>query len=208
VKIMEKLKIILIAVAAVVLILVIIGAVIRIKKSKGRKAEKKVAGVLRKAGKKRKCRLINNAYLPLYKGSCEVDHILIGNFGVLVVETKGISGTVSGNGKNLTHKIGSRTHTLYNPQLQNKTHIDNVSYHLQKAGYRDIPVRGVVVFSADDVKLETNAGIYLSDLTAFVGSLRDAGCPAEKVYEYLNGIRIRNPFKKLAHDIKVGMKDS
>lgn len=197
---MENIQKILIIAAAAAVVIIILGLRISKYMSKGRKAERKVAKELKKAGKKRKCYLINNAYLPLYNGTCEVDHILIGPFGVLVVETKGISGTVSGNGKNLTHKIGTKTHTLYNPQLQNKTHIDNIVHHLRKAGYGDIPVMGVVVFSADDIRLETNAGIYLSKLRDHVAGLKNAGCPANDVYKYLDSIRVRNPLKKLMHN--------
>lgn len=203
---MENLKIVLIVIAAVAALLIVLMAGNYLKKSKGRAAEKKVAAALKKAGKSRKCKVINNAYLPLYKGSCEVDHILVGDFGVLAVETKGISGTVSGSGKNLTHKIGKQVHTLYNPQLQNKTHMDNIQYHLQKAGMKNVPVHGVVVFTADDVVLESDIGIYLRNLPDFIVRLRSCGCDTRKVYDVLDDVRIRNPFKKLWHDFTVGLK--
>ena len=88
---MEKIQPILIIATVISVLMIAAIAVNYLKKSKGRQGEKKVAAVLKKSGKSRGCRLINNAYLPLYKGSCEVDHILIGDFGVLVVETKSIS---------------------------------------------------------------------------------------------------------------------
>lgn len=59
---------------------------------KGRAAEKKVYKALKKISRKDHVHIMNNVYLPLYKGSCEIDHLVIGRFGVLVVETKGISG--------------------------------------------------------------------------------------------------------------------
>lgn len=203
---MEKYQKILLVFAAIVLLILIIYIMYRHSRKKGRKAENKVAKVLKKSGKKQGCRLINNAYLPLYNGTCEVDHILVGPFGVLSVETKGISGKISGSGKNLIHTIGSKNYSLYNPRLQNQTHIDNISYHLKKHGYRNIPVLGVVVFSAEDITLLTNVGIYLKDLPDYVASLRNVGCPTDEIADYLNSIRVKNPLKKFMHRIKTSMK--
>lgn len=203
---MEKIQPILIIATVISVLMIAAIAVNYLKKSKGRQGEKKVAAVLKKSGKSRGCRLINNAYLPLYKGSCEVDHILIGDFGVLVVETKSISGTVSGSGKNLTHKIGSKTHSLYNPQLQNKTHVDNITYHLQKAGIKNVPVSGIVVFSSDDVVLKNNVGMYLREVPSYIMGMRNAGCDTRKIYNAIQSVRVKNPLKKLAHDVTVGFK--
>ena len=203
---MEKIQLILIIAAIIVGLIIIAITVNYLKKSKGRKGEKKVAALLKKSGKSRGCRLINNAYLPLYKGTCEVDHILIGDFGVLAVETKSVSGTISGSGKNLVHQSGNRTHTLYNPQFQNKTHVDNIIYHLQKAGIKNVPVSGIVVFSSDDVVLKSNVGIYLREVPRYIMGMRNAGCDTRKIYNAIQDVRVKNPLKKLAHDVKVGLK--
>lgn len=165
-------------------------------KRKGRSAEKKVAKTLKKIGKNDNIRIINNAYLPLYMKSCEIDHLVFGRFGILVVETKGISGTVAGKGKNLTHVIGTQTHKFYNPQMQNKTHIDNVIHHLKKGGFSKIPVSGVVVFSAKDVTFPSELGVDLKGLEKFYRSLPDVGCNQAVLYDYFDGLRIKNPIKK------------
>ena len=88
----EKKNWILIIVATVAALLLIIFICIHFSKGKrkGRAAEKKVGKFLKKLGKADHIRIINNAYLPLYNKACEIDHLVFGRFGVLVVETKGI----------------------------------------------------------------------------------------------------------------------
>ncbi|WP_028516776.1 nuclease-related domain-containing protein [Ruminococcus flavefaciens] len=183
--------------AAVLLLLLYISVHFSKGKRKGRAAERKVGKYLKKLGKKDRIRIINNAYLPLYNKACEVDHLVFGRFGVLVVETKGISGTVTGSGKNLTHTIGSKTHKFYNPQLQNKTHMDNVIHHLKKGGFENTPVNGAVVFSAKDIDFPSEIGMDLKGLEKFYNSLPDAGCNQDILYHYFIKMQVRNPLKKM-----------
>lgn len=196
---MDNIKNILIVIAIVVLVLLIAGVCVYFSpgRRKGRAAEKKVAKLIKKTGKKDNIRIINNAYLPLYKKTCEVDHLVFGRFGVLVVETKGISGKVTGSGKYLTHTIGSKTHKLYNPQLQNKTHTDNVIHHLKKGGFDRTPVKGAVVFSAKDIEFPQEIGMTPEGLERLFDSLPDAGCNQDILYNYFQGLLVKNPMKRL-----------
>ena len=183
--------------AAVLLLILYISVHFSKGKRKGRAAERKVAKVLKKLGKPDHVRIINNAYLPLYNKACEVDHLVFGRFGVLVVETKGISGTVTGSGKTLTHTIGSKTHKFYNPQMQNKTHIDNVIHHLRKGGFDKTPVNGAVVFSDKDIEFPSEIGMDLKGLEKYYSSLPDAGCNQDVLYNYFSDMQVKNPFKKM-----------
>lgn len=204
---MEKKQIILIVIAAVVLLIIIAALCSHFSSGnrKGRSAEKKVAKALAKLGKNDKIRIINNAFLPLYNKTCEIDHLVFGRFGVLVVETKGISGKVSGSGKNLTHSIGLKVHKLYNPQLQNKTHIDNVTHHLKKGGFTNVPVTGAVVFTDKDIVLEGDYGIKLDELERVYDRLTDAGCNQDALYNYFSGLLVKNPLRRFFH--KFSRKD-
>ena len=168
---------ILIAAAAIAALLLILYICVHFSKGKrkGRAAERKVGKFIKKLGKKDHIRIINNAYLPLYNKACEVDHLVFGN---------------------LTHTIGSKTHKLYNPQMQNKTHIDNVVHHLKKGGFDKVPVTGAVVFSANDIEFPSEIGTDLKGLEKLYGSLRDAGCNQDVLYNYFNDMQVRNPLKK------------
>lgn len=204
----DYLRNLLMAAAAAVLVLVVLLICNRVSKQKGIAGEKRVAGVLKQYARKNRGTVWNNAFLPLYKESCEIDHLIFGAFGVAVIETKNVGGTVSGNGKELTQKIGSKVHKLRNPQLQNKTHIDNVVHHLRKAGLNNVPVHGIVVFSNPDVTLETDAGIPLSRLPKALDKLpRQRGTRGEDAaYRALRAVRIKSPVKKLLHDFRTGRK--
>lgn len=159
---------------------------------KGAMGEKKAATVLWKLSFDDWSHIMNNVKLPLYDKTCEIDHLVIGKFGVLVIETKSQSGYIYGrtDDKNLTQEIGQYTYTFYNPLFQNKTHTDNVSYHLRKGGFRNVPVYGIVVFTSEDVIFPDGLGIRLSELTDYYKNLRYVGCDKEKVYEYLKSISV------------------
>ncbi len=172
----------------------------RRKKQHGIAGERKVARVLRRFAVKRKATLINNLYLPLYEGCTEIDHLLCGSFGVIVVETKNIGGTVSGNGEYLIQQIGGKTHKLHHPQKQNATHIRNVEHHLRKAGLNDVPVRGYVVFANSKVVLKTKAGLTLPELDAALQNLPKGHCNGKKIERALRAVQVRSPFRKLWHD--------
>ena len=184
--------------AAVVILLIFIFLCSYFSKGrrKGRAAEKKVYKALKKMTRKDPVHIMNNVYLPLYKGSCEIDHLVIGRFGILVVETKGVSGEISGSGDYLTHKIGSKTHSMYNPQLQNKTHIDNVKHHLKKGRFEHVPVKGVVVFTDDELVYPQELGMNIDGLKEYYKSLKKSGCYEDVLYDYFKSIQVHNPFKK------------
>jgi len=170
---------------------------------KGKQGEKAVARVLKKLNGK----LLNGVCLPLYDTITEIDHIFIGKMGIVVIETKNISGTVFGdvNDKNWTHNIGSKTHSLYNPLLQNKTHYDNICYHLRKFGLSQIPVYSVVVFSNDDVTYNiTGKGniIKIDKLFSYMNSLPKASykMPINLIYKKLKTISQKNLLKLYNHN--------
>lgn len=200
---MEKnLKIFLIILAVLAVVFIIWGIMSYFSKGKrkGRAAERKVAGIIKKIGKKDNVRIINNAFLPLYRKTVEIDHLVFGRFGVLVIETKGISGSISGSGKKLTHKIGTKVHKLYNPELQNKTHIDNVTHHLKKGGFEKTPVYGAVVFTDSNLKNDANVGIDIEGLEKLYSSLPDAKCNQDALYHHFQKLEVNNPIKKILHN--------
>ncbi len=205
---MEKnLKIFLIIIAVVAVLLVILELISYFSKGrrKGRAAERKVAKTIAKLGKNDKLRVINNAFLPLYKKTVEIDHLVFGRFGVLVVETKGISGTISGSGRKLVHKVGQNVHKLYNPQLQNKTHVDNVIHHLKKGGFASTPVYGAVVFTDKDVVVDRSIGMNLDQFREMFEQLEDNGCNQDVLYHYFQKLTVTNPIRKFFH--KFSKKD-
>lgn len=180
-------------------------------KRKGKEGEKNVKHLLKHYAKAHHGKLLNGIYLPLYKGCCEVDHILFGDFGIAVIETKNISGTVLGNAadKYLTHKIGTKQHKLYNPLLQNETHCSNIRHHLSKAGIRDVPIYPFVVYADEEIFIQNpSLGVKLINLENRLNQLKPANYSAEKFYRIILAQKVRNPFKKIIHNIKIKFKNN
>lgn len=176
------------------------------RKKIGSDGEAKTNEILKKFVSQKKCMLMTNVFLPLYDGTCEIDHIIFGKFGVAVIETKNVSGELSGNGKQLTLKNGRQEHTLYNPAMQNETHVKNVKYHLTKAGFKDVPIYSFVVFTSDNIKFPKSIGIHISELEKNIKKLPNNKCSAEKLYSAIDKIKVSDTFEKLKHNIKVSLK--
>ena len=104
--------------------------------------------------------VINNLMLSLgEKKTCQIDHVLINNSGVFVIETKNYSGTIYGeeNNQNWTQVLTrSKKNKFYNPVKQNKTHI----YHISNVLSEDLPIFSVVVFVKNNIKSGKIPGVY------------------------------------------------
>lgn len=140
-------------------IVLLIVALIFVKKQKNKKigkdGEKKVSSALKRYAGIRSYKVINDLYLPLYDKTTQIDHILIGFFGILVVETKNLSGEIYGDPrkKEWLHIIGSKKHQLYNPLMQNQAHIDCIRHILGQEKIYNLNIESLVVFSAKKVDL-------------------------------------------------------
>lgn len=150
---------------AVLLVILVIAAAIALKKYKIRKlgieGEKKVARALKKYAGIRSFKVINDIYLPLYDKTTQVDHILIGFFGILVVETKNLSGEIYGDPKkkDWLHVVGSERHRFYNPLMQNQAHIDCIRHLLGKENIYNLNIESLIVFTKKKVQLYVPHGL-------------------------------------------------
>lgn len=172
-------------------------------RKKGMEGELKTNKILLKYAKSHHCCLLTNVLLPLYDGTCEIDHILFGKFGAVVIETKNISGELSGDGKQLLHKIGRKEYHIYNPKLQNETHVKNVRHHLNAAGLNDVPIYSFVVFTSKDIRFPENLGITLSMLEGSLKRLPDNKCKYRQCYKAIKKAKVLDPLQKLKHNLEV-----
>lgn len=126
----------------------------------GKKGEKQVQHILEKIAKKNHYEVINDIYLPLYEESTQIDHIVVGNFGIAVLETKNVGGEIYGSkkDKNWTQILKEERKTLYNPLAQNKTHVDCVQHLLQKEEIYKVPIQSLVVFTNPHCELNIDRG--------------------------------------------------
>lgn len=108
-----------------------------------------------------KKRVINNLKLRIDDGkTAQVDHVVINEKGVFVIETKNYSGRIYGRESHLEWtqvlNYGKVKNKLYNPIKQNKTHIYYISKFLPEA----IPINSIVVFVRGNTQYINADGVY------------------------------------------------
>ena len=113
-----------------------------------------------------------NVLDPSYQKTVQIDHIVIGTFGVLVIETKNYAGRIYGNrtDREWTQvlKNGEVKNRFYNPILQNETHCRYVGQIVGEW----VPIRSVVVFIRNNTEYISSAGEVVN-LNALKGYLRE-----------------------------------
>ena len=100
----------------------------------GARGERAVAGRLRD-GLPEEYRILNDTYLPLPDGTTtQIDHIVICQYGIFVVETKTYSGWIFGNENSAkwTQTIYHCKHSFQNPIRQNYRRICALSDNLKR----------------------------------------------------------------------------
>lgn len=120
----------------------------------GNDGEKKVADILSRLPSSN-FKLYNNVMLKTKSGTTQIDHILVTDRGIFIIETKAIKGMIFGDAhsKYWTQCLYGKgksimKHSFYNPYWQNRGHIKNLIYHLKTTW-----VCGVVCFTSDNVDL-------------------------------------------------------
>jgi ribosomal protein L37AE/L43A len=97
---------------------------------------------------KNKYHLIKNVTLPTEDGTTQIDHIIVSEYGIFVVETKNMKGWIFGDEKQKywTQKIYKHTNKFQNPLHQNYKHIKTIQNAL---GIGSDKIFSVIVFTGD-----------------------------------------------------------
>lgn len=114
---------------------------------KGSFGEKQVIALLKKLDPENNI-LFNDLYVPKKDGTtAQIDHILVSNKGLFVIETKNFDGWIFGseNSPHWTQVLYKRKNRFYNPVWQNSTHIKVLKEYLGKA-VENIPIYSIIVF--------------------------------------------------------------
>ncbi|WP_159438173.1 nuclease-related domain-containing protein [Massiliimalia massiliensis] len=166
----------------------------------GKNGEKKVGKELEKIARKssNKFRVIHDIYLPLYDKTTQIDHIVIGKFGMVVVETKAMNGDIYGTEKDndWANVVDEKKTRFYNPLFQNKTHVDCIRHILKKENIYRVDIDSLVVFSQKTAILNIPRKlpvITINLLKKYFKKSRykqDNQVNVEKVYEALEKNRV------------------
>jgi len=128
--------------------ILLFGIIIKTPWFKGKAGEFLVNFLLSNRLDKNKYCLIKNVTLPTENGTTQIDHIVVSQFGVFVIETKNMKGWIFGSAKQKqwTQKIFKYTGKFQNPLHQNYKHTQTLAACLE------IPpefIYSVVVFVGD-----------------------------------------------------------
>ena len=92
--------------------------------------------------------LMNDLYIPKKDGTTsQIDHLVISDKGIFVIETKNYQGWITGteNNQYWTQIIYKRKEKFFNPIWQNAGHIKAIQEYLGDA-VRDCPIHSIIVF--------------------------------------------------------------
>ena len=133
-------------VAASLFALLVLASVVRSARFKGFLGELRVKAVtgLRLNGKT--YRSLHNLTLPTRDGTTQIDHVIVSEFGVFVIETKNLAGWIFGNERSRKWTQSIHRNSRYqflNPLRQNYGHVKTVEKLL---GLGPRCVHSVVVF--------------------------------------------------------------
>lgn len=106
---------------------------------------------------KKKYKLLNNITLKSNNYTSQIDHLVISDFGIFVIETKNYSGWIFGSEKSefWTQVLFKNKYKLYNPIRQNNSHILTLKNCLKEfQNIRYIPI--VVFTSKSSLNIDTS----------------------------------------------------
>jgi hypothetical protein len=135
--------------------------------SKGEYGEYAVASVLEKLPKE--YRVFNDVYLENKGFSSQIDHVVISQYGVFVIETKNYSGNVYGSEKaeHWTQYLNGEGYEFRNPILQNRSHELAIKNTLHIAPSCIIPI--VVFLGGTDLHCNTTSAVlYTVQLCEYI----------------------------------------
>lgn len=174
------------AVAAVILILILIRfLLVRNDRKKGVDGTKKVSRILKRFAGIRSFKVLNDLTLKTAKKNVHIDHILIGFFGIMVVNTQNLPGSIygDGRGKNWTHvvtKNSRETKTSFpNPLLENQQAVDAVREVLSTNGVYKVNIESWVVFTRKKASLNLPKGLSVLGIKNFKKLLKKSRYSAD-----------------------------
>ena len=125
---------------------------------KGRFGERIIAKKLAKLDK-RKYHVMNDIKFNIKGKYSQIDHIVVSDYGVFVIETKNYKGTITGfeRSENWTQSFPKSKYSFYNPIRQNQGHIYALNHVL-----KDVPIdyHSIVAFTdKSKLKVKTSTDV-------------------------------------------------
>ncbi|WP_217652462.1 nuclease-related domain-containing protein [Sinomicrobium oceani] len=165
--------------------------------------EKTIATVLTRLDSSR-YKVINNVVLNVRGRISQIDHVVISDFGIFVIETKNYKGWIMGGeyAEYWTQVIYKRKEKLYNPVRQNYGHVLALKHLLREFPY--IKYLPIVVFSTKaELKVNTRSEvIYSVDLLKVIRKHTEvvlSKTEKEAIHTIITSANIKSGYKHSKH---------
>jgi hypothetical protein len=172
-------------------------------KIKGIFGEKKVGAILSFLDKSQ-YKTLNNVVLEAEGRTTQIDHLVISDFGVFVIETKNYKGWILGgeNAEYWTQVLYRRKERLYNPIKQNNGHIISLKKCLTE--FKNVKYISIIVFSSSaEIKVETKTDItYPFSLLKVIRKYTDVTLSEnekQNIYNKIQSANVSNTYDKRRH---------
>lgn len=165
------------------------------RKVSGFVGEKIVVFILARLDRE-KYKILNNLTIYIDKESAQIDHLIISNFGIFVIETKNYEGIIFGeeNSNYWTQILYKNRENFYNPIKQNDWHIQALENILKN--YSDILYFPIVVFTkSSDLRVKTVTDVINTD--DLIKTIRRrqteiiSDIARDNIYNYLKNIKLK-----------------
>ncbi len=162
------------AILAAVLLLILAVLFIRWRNRKrGVDGKRKVAAILKHFAGIRSFQVLNDLTVKTAKKEVCIDHVLIGFFGILVVNTQNLPGSIYGDGRGktwanvVTKKDKEIKTTFPNPLLENQQAVDAIREVLSANNIYKVNIESYVVFTRQKTTLYIPKGLSVLSLKDF-----------------------------------------
>ncbi len=153
----------------ILLLFLIIGAVlffslivflgIKMPEIKGRAGENKVSSILNRLPKE-KYIVIDDLLLKTTRGTSQIDHVVLSEFGIFVIETKNYSGWIYGgeNSEEWIKNVYGNKYNFRNPLKQNYAHVKALM-EILKITNQNVFIPIVAFSNQADIKVQSSKNI-------------------------------------------------
>ena len=148
--------------------------------------------------------IINDLLLENGGYSTQIDHLVVSRHGVFVIETKTMSGTISGSldSEYWGQALGGNLYKFRNPVIQNAGHINALRLILDDRS-KSIPMCSIIAFSRDaDLNIENKFIVHFGEIAALISSYKEDRLPVgvvKGIYQKLSTANITNPEARQRH---------
>jgi len=153
--------------------------------------------------------VINDLMLKSGNWTSQIDHVMVSRYGVFVIETKNYQGWITGgeNSDSWTQNIYGHKYSLYNPVVQNESHV--IAIRKALGDYSRIKMIQIVAFSGKAtlrVKTHYSTVTYFRGLNKIIRSYKEEVLTSEQVsqiYETLLHANVVDKRERRTHNKEV-----